>query len=105
MAETFGALDALAVREPDPVRPEDQGRCMVVGVRAKDAAEIEERERAHFDPTPRLGEGAWWPIPFFEEVDDQYPAKLSKAQVANLAAYFGITETEYRELVKREVRK
>jgi hypothetical protein len=96
-------FDELSRREPEPMREEDKGRCMVVGVRAKDSAEIEARERAHFDPNPRLGEGAWWPIPFREE--DGYPAKLTKAQVANLTEFFGITETEYRELVKREVRR
>ena len=98
-------FDELSTREPEPLRPEDQGRCLVVGRRAESSAEIEEREREFFNPRPRLGEGAWWPVPFFESRDDEFPAKLSKSQIADLAEHYGITEEEYRELVKKEVRK
>jgi hypothetical protein len=98
-------FDQMSEREPEPMREEDRGRCLVVGVRAKDSAEIEAREAAYFGPNPSLGTGAWWPVPFFDDVDDEFPAKLSKAEVACLADHYGITEEEYRELVRREIRK
>ena len=98
-------FDHMSESEPVAARPEDAGRVLVVGERAKDSAEIEAREAAYFAASPRLGEGAWWPVPFYENTDDEFPAALSKSEVAGLAEHFGITEEEYRELVKREIRK
>lgn len=94
-------FDSLMTREPEPMRAEDQGRCMVVGVRAKDSAEIEAREVEYFN-TRELGTGSDWPVGFFESADDELPTPLSKTEAAALERRYGISGEEWRELLRRK---
>jgi hypothetical protein len=102
-------LDDMIRPEAPPASEEGKrfARVMAVHPRAKSSEEIEERAREYYRLTPRLGFGAYWPIPFFSADGEQdidgntYPDKLTKSQVASLREFFGMTEDEYREVIKR----
>jgi hypothetical protein len=97
-------LDSISTRDVAQVRREDSGRVLAVGVRATSSEEMERREREYLSPTPKLGVGPSWPMPFFpDDPSDPYPEPLSKADVANLRDVYKITEAEYHGICKRKV--
>lgn len=71
---------------------------MVRGVRAKDSAEIEERERVYLERLVSTDlNNADLPIPFFNEAGECEPP--TPADAKDLMDKFGITVEEYMELV------
>lgn len=90
-------FDNLMVEQQDDnSEPETIG--MAVGVRCKDSAEADERERVYFDRvmSTDLNE-AILPIPFFDNGKCDPP---TKEDAADLMKKFGITPEEYVELME-----
>jgi len=97
MSDDF--LSDLTKRDPEPI-PESERIYVGFPKRAKSSADIDAREE-RYQRGGELGYGPSWPVPFYEP-GELYPDPLTKDEVANLRDVYGITESEYRELMKRD---
>jgi hypothetical protein len=96
-------LDAILEPKKHQVADVTKGNWLVVGVRAKSSAELEQREAAYLDSFQHpefLNRCGSWPMPFYLENGEL--DELTKSDVKLLKSLFGVTEKEYRQLYERE---
>jgi len=100
MTDDTDPLDQFLQPEPETTAADPfrfQG--MVVRPRAKDSAEIDERERAMLNG--KLDNSLMWPIPVYGD-DRMTPDPLTKSEIEILRDIFGVTPEEWLALYTRE---
>jgi hypothetical protein len=103
MADDF--FKRIATRAAQPVHPDEDGRILAVGRRAKTSEEIEARERAYLNlADPQPGNSVAWPIPIFDAIDAAEPLPLLFDQIEDLQKYFHLSESEWVSLVRRNIK-